>query len=256
MADDRVLPHWTEWISIEKMNDSPETRLQRFGQNIWIADGPNVRDMGLLFTTRMTVIKLSDGSLWLESPVTPSAETLEQIRQLGAVRYLVAATQRHIWRLSAWHELFPDAQVWAPRNARLAVGTVPATARDLFTDTPPEEWKQDLEQLAFRGSALLKEVAFFHRISHSVILGDIVQANPIIRGTPFRNILITAFGVAAPDGGVPPDIRLSFRDRDLARQSLDTMLAWNFDKLIIAHGACIRSDAKTYVQNAFRWLTK
>ena len=70
-----------------------------FAENIWIVDGPNVRDMGFMFTTRMTVVRLYDGSLWVDSPVTVPSETLSRITELGPVRYLVAATQRHVWRL-------------------------------------------------------------------------------------------------------------------------------------------------------------
>ena len=36
---------------------------QEFSNNVWIIDGPSVRDMGFMFTTRMTVVKLSSG--WL-----------------------------------------------------------------------------------------------------------------------------------------------------------------------------------------------
>ena len=61
-----------------------------FAKNIWIADGPDVRDMGVMFTTRMTIVKLSDSSLWLESPVSVPFETLKRITALGPVRYLVA----------------------------------------------------------------------------------------------------------------------------------------------------------------------
>ena len=43
--------------------------MQTFAENVWIIDGPPVRDMGFMFTTRMTVVKLSDGSLWVNSPV-------------------------------------------------------------------------------------------------------------------------------------------------------------------------------------------
>lgn len=239
---------------MDRSIESPQ--LQQFGRNIWIADGPNVRDMGLLFTTRMTVVRLSDGSLWVESPVALSPDVREEINRMGPVRYIVASTQRHIWRLAAWHELYPNAQVWAPRNVRLAVGKAPSTANDLFTDTPATGWKQDLEQVAFKGSSLLKEVAFFHAESRTVIMGDLIQANPIMKGHPFRNALITVFGVAHPNGGVPPDIRLSFKDRELARQSLDRILSWDFDQLIIAHGACVERGAKSHVRDAFHWLLR
>ncbi len=36
--------------------------LQAFAKNVWIIDGPNVRDIGVMFTARITVVKLSDGS--------------------------------------------------------------------------------------------------------------------------------------------------------------------------------------------------
>ena len=42
--------------------------LQAFAKNIWIVEGPDVRDMGIMFSTRMTIVKLADGSCWLECP--------------------------------------------------------------------------------------------------------------------------------------------------------------------------------------------
>ena len=35
--------------------------LQEFGENLWIVDDPDVCDMGILFTTRMVLVKLRDG---------------------------------------------------------------------------------------------------------------------------------------------------------------------------------------------------
>ena len=57
--------------------------IQAFAPNVWIVDGPRVRDMGVMFTTRMTIVKLSDGSLWVDSPVPVPFETLKGITELG-----------------------------------------------------------------------------------------------------------------------------------------------------------------------------
>ncbi|MGA2228306.1 MAG: hypothetical protein ABSH41_28065 [Syntrophobacteraceae bacterium] len=35
------------------------SHLQAFAESVWIVDGPHVRDFGVMFTTRMTVVKLS-----------------------------------------------------------------------------------------------------------------------------------------------------------------------------------------------------
>ena len=57
-------------------------------------------------------------------------------------------------------------------------------------------------------------------------------------------------------GGVGLDIRLSFIRRNLARQSLQKLLSWDFDRLIIAHGPCVETGAKAFVERAFRWLAR
>ena len=85
------------------MNAPSIPELRAFAKNVWIADGPNVRDFGVLFTTRMIIVKLADGSLWLNSPVPVPFDSLQRITELGPVRYLIVATPRHVWRLGGWH---------------------------------------------------------------------------------------------------------------------------------------------------------
>jgi len=228
---------------------------ETFAKNVWIIDGPDVRDMGIMFTTRMTIVKLSDGSLWLDSPVSVPFETLKRITDLGPVRYIVAATPRHVWRLERWHVLFPEAQLWRPRPTpfTLKKGHLPFT--DILSDTPYHGWTNDLDQLAFKGNPFIEEVLFFHKQSRTVILDDLIQLHPIVKGKPFLNAVFRLEGVTEPHGGVGLDIRLSFTNRNLARRSLEKLLSWDFDKLIIAHGACIDKNAKPFVERAFRWLT-
>jgi hypothetical protein len=230
--------------------------LQAFATDVWIADGPRVRDFGVMFTTRMEVVKLSNGSLWVNSPVVVPFDTLQRITQLGPVRYLVAATPRHVWRLEMWHTLFPEAELWAPRSTpfTLKKGYLPLTG--ILGDGPPQCWADDLDQLVFKGNPLIEEVLFFQRESRTVILDDLIQIHPIVKGKPFRNALFKLAGVASPDGGVPHDIRMTFTNRKLARRSLERLLSWDFDRLIIAHGPCIEKDAKPFVRKAFRWLAR
>jgi hypothetical protein len=230
--------------------------LQPFGTDIWTVDGPPVRDFGVWFTTRMTVVQLSGGSVWVDSPVTVPSGTLQQITDLGPVRYLVAATPRHVWRLDGWHTLFPDAGLWVPRTTLMTLkkGNLPITG--VLGDEPDPGWADDFEQVAFKGNRLIEEVIFFHKPSRTVILDDLIQVHPIVEGKFLRNALSRLGGVAAPRGGVPLDIRFTFTKRKLARQSLERLLSWDFDKLIIAHGPCVEKDAKDFVEEAFWWLRR
>ena len=232
------------------------SELRPFGENIWTAEGPMVRDMRAWFTTRMTVVKLSNGSIWIESPVPVSDDILEEISELGPVKYLVAATMRHVWRLDNARTQFPDAQLWVCRRTRMTLqhGELPITG--ILTDTPPPDWANDFEQLEFKGNPLLSEVLFYHNKSRTVIIGDLIQSNKKIKGKPLSNFIFRLGGILYPKGGVSRDIRMAFTDRDLARQSLKTLLTWDFDKLIIAHGDCIETDAKSFVEQKFDWLKK
>jgi hypothetical protein len=45
-----------------------------------------------------------------------------------------------------------------PTKAALTVGDIDVTAQDLFSDRPAQGWAHDFEQLAFKGSSLLREV--------------------------------------------------------------------------------------------------
>lgn len=228
--------------------------ISAFAENVWTVDGPSVRDMGVTFTTRMTIVKLRNGLLWVDSPVSVSSETLKRITELGPIKYLVAATPRHVWRLAAWHALFPDAETWEPRTTSFTLkhGDLPVTG--ILGDSVPESWAEDFDQLAFRGNPLIEEVVFFHRPSRTVILDDLIQVHPIVSGRPFRNALVRLGGVAYPNGGVALDIRLCFIHRSVARQSLQKLLSWDFNRLIIAHGPCIENDARAFVKRAFHWL--
>src|SRR5574338_185033 len=112
------------------------TALQEFAQNIWIVEGPLVWDMGLEFPTRMAIVKLSDGSVWVSSPVPASFETLKNITELGPVRYLIAATPRHVWRLDSWHTLFPEAELWMARYTAVTLKKADLPVTGFLDDTP------------------------------------------------------------------------------------------------------------------------
>ncbi len=123
-------------------------------------------------------------------------------------------------------------------------------------DFPASGWARDIDQMVFRGNPLIEEVIFFHRGSRTLILDDLIQISHRTDGKRLRSRLLRVAGVAYPYGGVPLDIEMSFIDRDRARESLERLLSWDFDKVIIAHGRCIEHDGKEFIEHAFRWLLR
>ena len=92
--------------------------------DIGIVDGPleYLRTAGLRlplpFSTRMTVVRLKNGDLFLQSPIAFNATLAAQLQSMGTIRHLVSPNQFHYAHIGEWSRAFPDAVTWASRGAR------------------------------------------------------------------------------------------------------------------------------------------
>lgn len=228
--------------------------LQPLGNDLFLVDGPVVRDMGMRFSTRMTVVRLGDGSVWIASPLPVPFSTLADIAGLGPVRYLVSPTPRHYWRLGAWHGLFPEARLWSSPITPISLKKGKLPLAGILGSQAQDLWAPDLEFVLLRGSPWLNEVIFFHAPTRTLLVEDVIQIHQPQPGHILRNALIALGGVGAPQGGVARDIRLTFRDSSAARESIEQVLRWDFDTLVVAHGPVVTHAARQTVEQAFSWL--
>lgn len=115
-------------------------------------------------------------------------------------------------------------------------------------------WSGEIEHCVIEGHRVLDEVAFLHKCSRTLIITDFIQKHYRL-GLPWiwRSIK-NAIGILGKTGGVSLDIKLSVRNKTVMRQSIRTILGWDFDHLIVAHGHCLHGNAKEQVANAFDWL--
>ncbi len=222
------------------------------GDCLWTIDGDRVRMLGIPFGTRMTVVRLGDDRLWIHSPVKPSDERFRAVESLGDVGHVIAPNKLHHLFVAPWAERFSSARTWAD----------PALQRrrsDLhfdgtLDDEAPAAWKDDIDQVWFRGSNVLSEMVFFHRKSRTLIVTDIIQNHEPEEDTWFWRGVKRLNGILAPDGGAPRDWRLTVRDRDAARRARDVLLGWDIERLVLSHGRCIEHDAHAFVRRAFEWV--
>src|SRR5215470_19981864 len=86
---------------------------------IGIVDGPleyfivaGMR-LPLPFTTRMTVVQLKSGDLFLHSPIAFDAAIARHLQSMGPMRHLVSPNQFHYAHIGEWSRAFPEAITWA-----------------------------------------------------------------------------------------------------------------------------------------------
>lgn len=230
-----------------------EMTLPTFGPNIWTADGDDVRMYGVLpFTTRMTIVRLKSGGLWIHSPVQPTPQRQSAVERLGPVEHLVAPNKIHSLGIAPWKSLYPTATVWASpefskRHPDILVDST------LTNDVRPP-WDDEIDHCVMDGHAYLDEVEFLHKPSRTLIMTDFVQKHQSARESWIWRGVKHMVGILGKKGGVPIDIKLSLRDRQAARESINKILQWDFENLILAHGHCMRGGAKQEVRRVFDWL--
>jgi hypothetical protein len=226
--------------------------------DIWIVDGPEIRmnylGFKLPFPTRMTIIRLQGGRLWLHSPTRPDPALIEDIGRLGPVDHLVAPNSLHYWWIPEWHELFPDARVHAvPGLAERARRPLPPL--HVLGDSADPAWAGSIDQLIVSGG-LLTEAVFFHRASHTLILTDLIENfEPSRIRSSLLRLLMRLSGAADPDGKAPFDMQLSFRrHRGALREAVGRMIEWAPERVILAHGRWYGSNGTAELRRAFRWV--
>ena len=226
--------------------------------DVWLVDGPEIwfgyAGIKLPFPTRMTIVRFPDGGLWLHSPTEPLEALVASVRELGPVRCLVVPNSIHYWWAPDWKAKFPDAEVYAVANLeRWAKRDFPPHHK--LGDAAPSVWADVIDQLVVAGDALT-EAVFFHRPSRTLILTDLIENfEPSRVKSRLHRLLFRWGGAADPDGKAPIDMQLSyFRRRKAVRAAAERMIAWNPERVILAHGRWYDGNAVAELRRAFRWV--
>lgn len=231
----------------------PWAVLVPFAERLWIADGPIVQFLGAVpYPTRMAVVRLPDGSLWVWSPIALDDALAAEVEALGVVAHLVSPNKLHHLFMGGWAERYPDARLYAPPG-------LAAKRRDLhfhaeLGDAPDPSWGGDIDAVVFRGSFFLEEVVFFHRPSRTAIACDLVQRLEPGSIPGLKGRVMALWGLVGENGSTPLEWRASFLRRGAARAAKRRALAWNPERLVIAHGRCAESDGRGVLARGLHWL--
>lgn len=217
--------------------------------DLWVAERPQ-RFYGLEVGSRMTVIRLADGSLLLHSPVALDAGLCAELDAIGPVRFVVAPNRVHHLYAGRVAETYPDARLWiAPGLDRKRPDLVHVA---VLGDEAPAEWRGQVDQVFFRGRPYENEVVFFHRASRTLLLCDLAFNFGPRTALPTRWLmrLLRSYGRFGPSTLDPWLIR----DRAAARASLERILAWDFDRVVVAHGEVLEHGGQDALREGYRWL--
>ncbi|WP_448954636.1 DUF4336 domain-containing protein [Labrys neptuniae] len=227
--------------------------LKEFGPEIWIADGPTTAVAGFHYPTRMAIIRLSDGRLFVWSPVALSPVLRAEVEALGEVGHLVAPNSLHHLFLGEWQHAFPQARTYAPPGLRKKRKDI-RFDEDLG-DTVVPAWEGDIDQVPMAGNLITVEIVFYHRRSETVLFTDLIQHFHADWFGGWRALVARLDLMVAPEPSVPRKFRAAFVNRGAARIAVKHILAWPVQNVLMAHGDPIVGDGRAFIGRAFSWLT-
>jgi hypothetical protein len=205
---------------------------------------------GFHFPTRMTAVELEGGELALISPVPIDDAVAHRLAALGKVAYIIAPNLHHNLYVAAASQRYPEARVLAPAGlaARLAAQGAASLADDL-----PAPVARALDMVHIEGAAALDEYTFFHRASGTLVVTDLVFNVVHPRGFWANAVLwlVGCHGRLASSRAW----RLFVKDRAAMARSVERVLALPVQRLVMAHGEVVTSDAHDQLAAALRhWL--
>lgn len=204
--------------------------------------------LGIRVGRRMATVRLRGTDLLIHSPAPLTDDLRGGLEALGSVRFVVAASLLHGHRfMEQYSAAYPRAELFAPPGLERRRGDLPFA--DTLGDAPDPRWSEALDQAALHGQRWLTEILFHHRPSRTLIVGDACWN--VTASTPLTARVWAGFrtGVAPT-----PAFRRSSTDRRAARASVERILAWDFDRILIGHGEIVESGGREACRRAYAWL--
>ena len=229
---------------------TPDTSMLRpVADNLWVEARP-LRFFGLETGTRMTVVRLEGGGLFVHSPVELDDATRRAIDALGPVKAVVAPNRLHHLYVGAWASAYPDAALYGCPGLDTKRPDVPW--RRTLSNQPEPEWQGELDQVFFSAFAFANEVVFFHRVSQTLICADFVFNLGQHPSAFTRAVAPVLQGRRGP--GVTMLERLLIRDWSVARSQVNRIVAWRPERIVLAHGDIIERGGADIVARAYDWV--
>lgn len=227
--------------------------LLNIGEDLWAHEAV-IREVVLPFVQipmwhRMTVVRLASGEVLLHSPTRLDAELRAAIDALGPVTAVIAPSWWHDLHLEETLSLYPRARLFVTpillrSNKRLSAKAL--------GDVPPALWAEQIAQTRIEGIALhFDEFVFYHRASRSLILADLLANDDAFAGGLLRRFVQVASGSGCC---FPRVFRAAAVNRKRFKASIERVLEWDFDRIVVGHGTMVDAHGKRAFRNAFEWL--
>lgn len=215
------------------------TKLVKVAEGIYCAESEMKMPGGVRMNTRMTVVRLGNGELLVHSPIRLDDTLAKEVQALGDVAHIVAPNRFHHLFFGLCAERFSNARTYGPPGLGEKVPTL--RIDEVLSDRAPKSWSDEIEQLVVQGAPKMSEVALVHRPTKTLIVSDLFFN--IVHPANFMTKVLLTFTGARGKLAKSRVWAMVKEDNAAFEASVRKVLAWDFDKLIMAHGEVVEKNA-------------
>ncbi|UTV29441.1 DUF4336 domain-containing protein [Photobacterium atrarenae] len=219
--------------------------MQQIGSDLWVHEDAMTL-AGVRLGLRMTIVKLSDGGVWIHSPTALSPQLKAEVDAIGPVTAIVAASNNHSLWLQDWCEAYPKAEAYVSAGIPRSV---PLSNYHILQPGLDNPWPEDFTWATMPGVPAFNETVFFHHKTRSLIVTDLIQNHPETTPPGFAGFVSKY--VFQPIGFkgicVAPPLKLGIirKDKSGFADFIRTVGSWDFSRIIVTHGDIIDDNAKS-----------
>jgi hypothetical protein len=217
----------------------------RIGDGLWSLERKLRMPLGAALPSRTTIVRLAGGGLVLISPPPAHPETWTAIDALGRVDALVAPNSFHYLYVAAAVRQYPRATLYLAPGLPARVPALPEGI-DLSERTPAPE----IEQITLGPRRGISESVLFHRPSRLLVLTDLAF-HMVDLERRFDRVFWRLFGVPSEFGPSRTARWMLLPPRAAAAPLLRRVLDWPFERIVVAHGEIVPSEARARFERAF-----
>ena len=217
--------------------------------DLWTVDHALAIGGFLPLGTRTTIVRLGDGRLLVHAPGKLEDADVTAIRALGPVAAIVAPNRLHHLFFDAARAAFPEAEGWAAPGVEKLVKT-PLTGT---YDGRGGPWSGTLELHALAGAPKMEETVLYDPRSRTLVMTDLCFNIRHVDGWFARANLkmLDAYGRFGPSWLCR---NVYIGDKTALRRSIDHLLTWDFDRVVLAHGDVVETGGREGLRAAFAWM--
>ena len=219
-------------------------QLEKINEDIWTVPMPLKVFQFIELNTRMTIIKLQDGSLLLHSPIKYTPELGEAINHLGNVQYLIAPNCFHHLFIGTWQEQYPNAKIFAPNGL---IKKRPDLKLEHFLNEPAQlPWLEEIAVFPILGMPMVQEFLFYHQKTQTMIITDFAFFLP--NSTGFTSFY-AKLNAVKETVQTPVLFKMAVSDKKAMKESLVPLQNLKIQHISLCHHEILSQKAQEQFSN-------